>query len=95
MGGVKNTFINGANAPSSPNFCIDKDFLDYNNIDIRIIEWYFKTPFTKEINYYDIDDRVSVVEIIEEFGDNIKIRTETIGTKQKKLIIDRFKYNYL
>lgn len=88
---VKNK-LHGAYAPSSPELCINSNFLEPTQ---EMIEWYYKTPDTVSVNCYKIDGNCSVVEMVICSGDVLRVRTETIGRLKKNLIYREYMfYNF-
>lgn len=79
--------LNGAKAPFPPDFLSSKIELTQ-----EIVEWYYSTENTISVNYYNLDDRCSVVEIVQRIEDKIVVKTETIGKKTKELICHNYLY---
>jgi hypothetical protein len=63
-----------------------------NELTLEMIYWFYSTPNTISINYYDIDEKCSVVEIVNRVDDYIKYESVTIGNRQKELIYKNYSY---
>ena len=81
----------GTYAPTSPKLGNNPNFLSIlSEPTYEMVRWYYSTPVTETVNYRRIDDKCSVVEIVDRYGDDIKTRSITIGKQEKRTICTNY-----
>lgn len=58
----------------------------------EMVDWYYSNSTTVVLDYEDLDDKCSLVSVLETFGDSEKRRSFTIGKGEKKLICENYNF---
>lgn len=84
---MKSSVVVGAKALTTPTVCNQHHFLNgFLEPTLEMVDWYYRTPSTESIHMRDIDNRASVIEIVELNGNKRTSRSFTIGKSTKSMI---------